>query len=252
MSSAAEVTVALIGGVDPAGLAGLAADLQVCFAWRARGLPVVAARTAQRTGLWAQAWPCDTDELRATLAALEPPAAVKLGMLGSAANAAAAAAWAAEVAAPLVVDPLLHSSSGGWMWPGSDPAAVRRCLLDEVLPRAAVVTPNWPELAWLAGAAAPHSLAQAQALAQRLPCAVLLKGGHAPPPWLGQDWLWHAGAWSPLPQKAPWPTNPPGRTRRGTGCRLATALAIGLARGADLPAASAAAAGWLDRWAYGL
>lgn len=244
--------IALIGGLDPAGLAGLAADLEVCFSMGARGMPVIAARTAQRTGLWSRAWPTDAEELANTLATLEAPAAIKLGMLGQLANAQVVAAWSRQSSAPLVVDPLLYSTSGGWMWGQESQGDVRVCLREVLLPRAAVVTPNWPELAWLAGAALPQSLAEAQKLAQALPCPVILKGGHAPAPWLGQDWLWDGDRWLPLAQKPVWPTSPPGLSRRGTGCRLATGIAIGLAAGKDLPTACENAARWLDRWAYGL
>lgn len=239
--------VALLGGIDPAGWAGLAADLQVCQAFGVRGMPVVAARTAQRTGHWSAAWPTAVAELEQTIASLEPAAARKAGMIASTANAHLLAHWHDEQPAPLVVDPLLHSTSGGWMWPWETPETVRSCLRDTLLPRATVATPNWLELAWLSGAAVPTDLRQAQELAQAWPCPVLLKGGHAPQPWLGQDWLWDGAIWSALPQKSLWPTSP-----RGTGCRLATALAIGLGRGQTLSQASTAAANWLDEWYYGL
>ncbi len=239
--------VALIGGIDPSGLAGLAADLQVCWAFGARGLPIVAARTAQRTGQWSSAWPADPVELQQTLASLEPVAARKVGMVGSVANAQLVVAWHDAQPAPLVVDPLLYSTSGGWMWPQQTQAAVRTCFWESLLPRAAIATPNWLELAWLSGAATPTDLAQAQALAQAWPCPVLLKGGHAPQPWLGQDWLWDGTGWQAMPQKPQWPTSP-----RGTGCRLATALAIGLGRRQPLLQACTAATRWLDQWYYGL
>lgn len=239
--------VALIGGIDPAGWAGLAADLQVCAAFGVRGMPIAAARTAQRTGQWSAAWPTDSAELEQTIASLEPAAARKVGMIASVANAEVVARWHDRQSAPLVVDPLLHSTSGGWMWPQQNQDAVRNCLRVTLLPRATIATPNWLELAWLSGAAAPVDLQQAHSLAEAWPCPVLLKGGHAPPPWLGQDWLWDGHAWLQMPQKPLWPTSP-----RGTGCRLATALAIGLGQGQPLAEACAGAAHWLNRWYYGL
>ena len=242
-----EAPVALIGGIDPAGWAGLAADLQVCQSRGVRGLPIVAARTAQRTGTWSAAWPTEAAELAQILASVEEVAARKVGMIASTANAALLAHWHWEQPAPLVVDPLLHSTSGGWMWPNESADEVRTCLRAILLPAATVATPNWVELAWLSGAPAPTDLQQAQNLAQTWPCPVFLKGGHAPQPWLGQDWLWDGQLWSAMPQKALWPTSP-----RGTGCRLATALAIGLGRRQTLPEASSAAAQWLDKWYYGL
>ena len=120
-------------------------------------------------------------------------------------------------------------------------------LRDDLLPVAALVTPNLPEAEALTGLAIGDRAAMLEA-ARRIPArAVLLKGGHAPQPWLGQDWLWDGTGWQAMPQKPQWPTSP-----RGTGCRLATALAIGLGRRQPLLQACTAATRWLDQWYYGL
>lgn len=240
--------IALIGGLDPGGQAGLAADLSACFSCQAHGLPVAAARTAQSDGQWLGSWPTAPDELASTLQAVGAIHAIKTGMLGSIANLQAVQNWSRDARAPLVVDPLLWSTSGGWMWPGETERDVRRALRDGLLPFGALVTPNWTELAWLCDAAPAADPAAAIAQARSLTCAVLVKGGHAPEPWRGQDWLVTADQVFELPRKQPWTADRSGRTSpRGTGCRLATAAAIELARGQSVLVSAQRAVGWLDQ-----
>lgn len=224
--------VLLVGGLDPSGGAGLAADLEALRAVGARGYPVAAALTAQGPRGAAAFEPVAPAWLRAQVEALlagrgERPRAVKTGMLGTAGNAAALARCLdapALARAPLVVDPVLAASSGLPLLRG-DP---RRAFLP-LLPRAALVTPNLPELALLAGAPVEDDESAVEA-ARLLPCrAVLVKGGHrkgAPVDLLvrGREVLRFAG------------TRRAG-TARGTGCRLASAVAGLLARGEDLPSA---------------
>ncbi len=247
-------TVLLVGGLDPGGQAGLAADLEVCALQGVLGRPVVTARTAQTDRKWLGAWPTALAELETTLAAALAdgrPRACKTGMLGSLATARLVARAVAGHPMPLVVDPLLSTTSGGWLWGDEPHADVRAMFLHELLPACAVVTPNWPELAWLAEAPLATDLGEAEAQARRLPCPVLLKGGHAPERWLGQDFLFADGQFHPLSNKIGWPPLADGAPRnlRGTGCRLATAVAVGLAKGMTLPSAAEQASEWLDQWA---
>ncbi len=239
----------VVGGLDPGGQAGLAADLQVAWASGVPVRPVVAARTAQTDQQWLGSWAASADEFDATLGAaggLEP-LACKSGMLGSCDNAGRLARWLqAWPQVPLVVDPLAYSSSGGWMWGGESPDTVRETLRSGLLQRATVATPNWLEVAWWSGAevaADPAALAQQ---ASAWPCALLIKGGHAPPAWIGRDWLWDGLHLQQLPVRPPWPED---LQLRGTGCRLATALAIALGQGLPLAKACTEAVAWLDRWA---
>ncbi len=238
--------VALCGGVDPGGQAGLAADLDACFALGARGLPVVCGRTAQGDGQFVAAWPTQIAELALVLTMLDsvPVAAAKTGMLGSVANLRAVAAWARAKGIALVVDPVGRTTSGGWLYPKEQPGVVRGALLRDLLPAAAAVTPNWDELAWLAGTTVARDERDLAAQAARLPCPAWIKGGHAPRGLAGRDWLWTGTDLVAQPVRPAWPATP-----RGTGCRLATAIAIGLGRGLNLAAAGAQAERWLDAWA---
>ena len=248
-SRPAAVTLITFAGLDPSGGAGLAADLDAAHAHAAAVRLVLTARTAQGATGFAAAWPTAAAELDAVLAGLDPPpsrSAVKTGMLASAHAARAAVALARAWAVPLVVDPVLASTSGGWLWPGMSAADVRALLLGDVLPHAAVCTPNAAELAFLAGMADVDDPERAQAALRALPCPAVLKGGHGPAARRGADWVWTGNELVELP---PWPTWP--ANLRGSGCRFASTLAIGLALGLPLVEAARQAGAFVARRAQG-
>jgi hydroxymethylpyrimidine/phosphomethylpyrimidine kinase len=221
-----------VAGLDPSGGAGLAADLEALQAVGARGWPVAAALTAQGPA-GVKGWsPVPETLLLAQVDALldggvERPGAVKTGMLGTASLAAALAARlsAPDLAGvPLVVDPVLLASAGSALLDdegqGFDEA------LAPLLARAALVTPNLPELTALTGlgvASDEAAVRAARALGAR---AVLVKGGH------------REGAPVDLLVEGRTVTRFEGvrreGTARGTGCRLASAIAGLLARGATI------------------
>ncbi len=224
--------VLVCAGLDPSGGAGLLADLEALEAVGARGWAVATALTAQgaRGALCME--PVAPRLVRAQVDALlagggERPRAVKTGMLGS---VAVARALAQRLAAPdlarvaLVVDPVLAATSGLPLLETGrgGPAAA----LAPLLARATLATPNWPELELLAGRALGSEEEAARA-ARELPArAVLVKGGHreGPPVDLlvrGRSVVRVAGRRRP-------------GTRRGTGCRLASAIAGMLARRASM------------------
>jgi len=236
-------TVVCWGGLDPGAQAGLAADLEAAHGLGAQARLVLTARTAQADGRWIQAWAVADDEVRTVSAGLDLPAhfAVKTGMLATLANLRQCLAFCrTHSASPLVVDPLWQSSSGGWLWLDPLPE-VRAALLHELLPIASVVTPNWLELQWLAGSTLSDLGQVGKALAA-LPCPAVLKGGHAPDALRGIDWVWDGSTLTPIAPDKTW-LQAAGRRQgvRGTGCRFATALAVGLANGQTLLQATAAA-----------
>ena len=242
--------VLVVAGLDPSGGAGLVADLEALAASGARGWAVAAALTAQgprgaglvpglpstrgaglgRGGFEPVSEAMLLAQIDALLAGVERPRAVKTGMLGTAALARALAnrlAAAPLRRIPLVVDPVLAASSGA---PLFDPGelSLGEALLP-VLTRAWLATPNLPELAALTGDDVSTDAAAIRA-ARRLPArAVLVKGGH------------RAGAPVDLLVEGRKVTRLSGRRRpgtaRGTGCRLASAIAAHLAAGAPLEVA---------------
>lgn len=227
------VTIVLWGGLDPGGQAGIAADLQACTHLGAAPRIVLTARTAQTNDGFQAAWPVAAQEVALVAAGLELPTArvaVKTGMLATVANLQQCERFCRDRGLRPVVDPLHRSSSGGWLWPGEDETAVRAALMHNLLPLAACVTPNWLELEWLVAQPLPD-LASAERALATLPCPAVLKGGHAPAEeWRGVDIVWDGAQTTFIQPDGLWTGNV-----RGTGCRFATALAIGLADGKTLP-----------------
>ncbi|HEY3354147.1 MAG TPA: hydroxymethylpyrimidine/phosphomethylpyrimidine kinase [Polyangia bacterium] len=240
--------VLVIAGLDPSGGAGLIADVRTLAEHGVGALGVATALTEQGHGGVRAVNPVDPALVGRQVAALlagEPVDAVKIGMLGVPATAAAvAAALAAARSVPVVLDPILRASSGAVLL-GDDEDAGRAALL-ALLRRATLVTPNAIEAAALCEQAPPLTLAAAAGLAQALRArgarAVLLKGGHLPAaasPGETVDVL-DAGD-GPVLLRAPRLA----AGAHGTGCALASAIAAHLARGAPLREAVEAARAFL-------
>ena len=223
----APTTVLCIGGTDSAGCAGLAADLHAVKALGGHGLPVVTAVTAQDTrrvaAVSALAPRLVREQLDAVLGDIQAQA-VKTGMLATAPVArAVAAALERHRCANVVVDPVLRSTTGGALLD----EAGRRVLVRRIFPLAAVVTPNIPEAEALLGReirGVAGMVAAARALLALGPRAVVLKGGHR----RGEAIDVFADGQSTLLLGAPRVRT---RNTRGTGCLLASAIAVHLARG---------------------
>ncbi len=247
-SGRAETTpprVLIVGGLDPSGGAGLIADLEALRAAGALGWAVATALTAQgpggARGFEAASRAILLAQIDALLGGRERPRTVKTGMLGTADLAAALAERLSEpplARVPLVVDPVLVASSGRSLF---DPGGLAPAdALAPLLSRARLATPNLPELAALAGEDVSTDDAAVRA-ARRVPArAVLVKGGHrAGDP---VDLLVERGRVVRLA----------GRRRkgtaRGTGCRLASATAAFLARGAELEEAVRRAKRLVERY----
>jgi hydroxymethylpyrimidine kinase/phosphomethylpyrimidine kinase len=170
-------------------------------------------------------------------------------MAASPATAAALVEALANFVGPVVVDPVLATSRGGPLWAGA-PAT-----LLPLLRRATLVTPNAVEAAALAGRRVA-TVAEAEAAGRHLVeveglQAVLVKGGHLadsdvnsrPPVDSGSsliDLLVNSTGTMRYPHR-----RAPGPSPRGTGCALATAIAVELGRGRPLAEAVQAAIDWL-------
>jgi hydroxymethylpyrimidine/phosphomethylpyrimidine kinase len=226
-----------VGGWDPSGGAGIAADLRVAAAAGVPALGVLAGLTAQSSVGVRAVSSVPRGWVRAQLEALASEnvfGAVKTGLLVSAASIAELTAWyAREGSGPLVVDPVLVSGDGRVLFD----ASARRALVARLFPLATLVTPNREEAEALSGLrlTGPASVERAARLIAGLgPRAVFIKGGHAAGP--PADLLWDG-------RKARWMRGSrrmPGRWH-GLGCHIASAIAARLALGDSLPRAVVAA-----------
>ena len=223
--------VLTIAGSDCGGGAGIQADLATFAALRAHGTSAVTAITVQDTTGVHAIHPVSADvvvdQVRVVLHDLAPRA-TKTGMLGDARTTRAVGALAAEGLLPqLVVDPVLVSTSGHALVP-DDVLAVMR---DDLIPHAAVITPNTDEAAALLGCSPAVSLEDQAEQALRLLdlgcAAAVVTGG-----------LTERGRVDVLatPTGTDVMTGPDLLTSNdhGTGCTFAAALAAGLAHGRPL------------------
>lgn len=234
-----------IAGSDPSGGAGIAADLKVFAAFGLSGMAIPTALTIQTTARLHALGAVDARHFARTLATLlrdEPPDGVKVGLVPGALLPALGRALR-RFEGPLVIDPVLASSSGRRVLARAD----RRVLLETLLPRATVVTPNRAEAAWLLGwdpaRVARDPEGAIAALCARGLRAVLLKGGHGGGA-RATDRLGTADG-RRLVLDAP---RRRARARvHGTGCALSAALLCGLLRGRSLERAAADAKAFVGR-----
>jgi hydroxymethylpyrimidine/phosphomethylpyrimidine kinase len=151
-----------IAGFDPSSGAGVTADLKVFAVHGLFGLSAITSLTVQSTRGVAAVQPINGDWLARTLESLwadVPAAGVKIGMLGSEEAVRTVAEFlrgirpgnAAEKGIPVVVDPVLRSSSGHELLPPAALEALHTELLSPLGSSAGWVTPNWAELGLLVG-----------------------------------------------------------------------------------------------------
>lgn len=233
---APDTPVALtIAGSDSGGEAGLQADLKTFTSLKVHGVCAITCVTAQNRRSVSRLDPCSPGMVRAQLeavAAQSPPSAAKTGMLFSAAIVREVAAFLKRSPVlPLVVDPVILSTSGRRLLQAAGLAALQR----ELFPLAALVTPNLMEAEVLAGQkiTSPQDLRTAAATIHRkFGCAALVKGGHLAGTTEAVDFLCSDdGEWMFSAPRAR------GVTLHGTGCVYSAAITAWLARGRSLQAA---------------
>lgn len=225
-----------IAGSDSGGGAGIQADLKTFQELGVFGMSAITAITAQNTlgvqHVFALPAAIVEQQLDSVLSDIGTDA-VKTGMLFSAELIRLVARKIAEygVSQSLVVDPVMIAKGGATLLQLEAVQALR----DELLPLAAVVTPNVPEACALLGLDAIEDVDGMIVAAQRLhklgPRYVLLKGGHLDGD-EAVDVLFDGS-------EAALFRTPRIRTRHthGTGCTTASAIAAGLARGLPMAAA---------------
>ena len=173
-----------VAGSDSSGGAGAQADLRVFWALGVRGASAITALTCQNAsavfGVQAARAAIVAGQIEAVCGEARP-AAVKTGML---ANARIVSAVARELARQrlknLVVDPVMVSSSGRRLLSRQAVATLR----EELLPLAALVTPNLDEARVLLGGGPIRGVGEMRLAAKKFSAefgvAVLIKGGHLP------------------------------------------------------------------------
>lgn len=235
--------VLVFAGADPSGGAGVYADVQAIAAAGAHALPVVTVLTVQDNNRVHALHPVAAEQVRAQAEALIasiPIAAVKIGIVGSRANALCIATLLARLKIaqpdlPVVLDPVLASGHGDALT-REDALAV----IAPLLVHATLITPNLPEASALCPDASGPA-AQAAALIAGGAHHVLIKGGHGEAEMVVNRWFAADGttrAWQSPRLRGEF---------HGSGCTLASAIAGRLASGDTMHDAIDAGLGFCDR-----
>ena len=246
MSDRPVPAVLSIAGSDSGGGAGIQADLKAFARCGVHGMTAIAALTAQNTvevtGIHSVPGAFIVEQVRAVAEDIGVDA-VKIGMLSTAETVRAVreALDLLDPETPIVLDPVMVAESGAVLL--DEPA--RAAIVEELLPRVTVITPNVPEARVLAttaagepapaGGSAPDR--DIEGLARRLrdlgPAVVVITGGHRD---AATDTFFDGDRLEAIPGER----HPDGASH-GSGCTHSSALAAHLALGYEpLEAARAA------------
>jgi len=224
-------TVLTIAGSDSSGGAGIQADLKTITAHKLYGMSAITALTAQNTtGVYGvmnvtpeflgQEIDCIFEDIY--------PDAVKIGMVSNAELIRTIAEklkkWKAS---NIVLDPVMIATSGSRLL---EPEAMKR-LVQNLLPAAALITPNIPEAEELSQCIIHNQEDMKEAarkIAELTDAAILIKGGHMVE--TANDLLYYHG--NMIWYQGERVDNP---NTHGTGCTLSSAIASNLALGYELP-----------------
>ena len=224
--------VLVIAGSDSGGGAGIQADIKTITMLGGHAMTAITAITAQNTLGVSAVHPVPAEMVLAQIDAVAGDLgvdAVKIGMIGS--------AFAAETIAerlklfgkiPIVFDPVMVATSGA---PLADDATV--AAFGSLMELATIATPNLSELRRLTSEEDP--VAAALHLVGKHGCAVLIKGGHEEGEALADALIETDNITSWQGQRINTSST------HGTGCTLASAIALFLAKGLSLTEAVARA-----------
>ena len=223
-------TTLTIAGSDCSGGAGIQADIKTMTLNGVYAMSVITALTAQNTTGVSAISEVTPDFLKAQLDAVFQdifPDAVKIGMVSSCELIQVIADRLKYYEVKnVIVDPVMVATSGSALMKND---AVQK-LTEELMPLAALVTPNIPEAEVLSGKAIGSREDMCEAakyIGDTYDCAVLLKGGHSIND--ANDLLYANGEFTWFEGKRI--DNP---NTHGTGCTLSSAIAANLAKGFTL------------------
>jgi len=240
MTAGRMVAACTIAGSDSGGGAGIQADLKTFVELGVFGLTVVTAVTAQNTREVRAAWPLPPEAVRTQIETVAGGFAIgawKTGMLGNAATVRAVAESLPEGAIS-VIDPVMVSTSGHRLL---EEDAIDD-LVEVLMPRASVVTPNIPEAEVLAGMRIEGVEGMAAAGWRILDLgagAVVVKGGHLPGGEAVDILVEREGEMKVSGERYPYAVH-------GSGCCFSAALTACLARGMALRESFCAAREFID------
>ncbi|HPF46614.1 MAG: bifunctional hydroxymethylpyrimidine kinase/phosphomethylpyrimidine kinase [Alphaproteobacteria bacterium] len=221
--------VLTIAGSDSSGGAGIQADIKTISSLGAYAMSAITAITVQDTNMVSEVFPIPAKIVKAQILSVLGDIgadAIKTGMLLSPDIILAVSDVLKDhgQSIPLVVDPVMMSTSGHMLL---KPHSVNT-LVNEILPKTTLLTPNLAEAAKLTGTELLKNMDDMRRAADDLlkmgPKAVLIKGGHLKGDIL-TDLLVTQNS-----EKIFSSLRVPGKDNHGTGCTLASGIATGLAQ----------------------
>jgi hydroxymethylpyrimidine/phosphomethylpyrimidine kinase len=224
--------ILIIAGFDPTGGAGVLRDILTCSELKWNAAACLTAVTAQSSQKFIRYHPVPpallTDQLNCIISEFSIRA-IKIGMTGTKDNITAVSAWLEKNKSdiPVVVDPLLYSTSGHKLTDDADFSILKKYLF----PFASVITPNAAEASLLAGVeirSAEEAIRAAGKIKETEFPPMLIKGGHLE----GEltDILHINGSIIEIRGK-----DRQAKHIRGKGCMLSTAIACFLGSGKNIP-----------------
>ena len=221
-----------VAGSDSSCGAGVQADIKTIAALGGYGLNALTSVVSEIPGLVSKVQLLDAeliaDQIRVLFDGF-PIAAAKTGMLGGLGQTRSVVAIWQQLPrpVPLVVDPVMVATGGGRLLEEDAIEAVKQ----ELLPLAAVVTPNMDaaEVLWGRAVKTRSDMEEcAHDLHRLCGAAVLVKGGHLEGGAAADVlWDWQGPQWFESPRVE-------GVHTHGTGCTYSAAIATGLGKGLPL------------------
>ena len=237
------VSALTIAGSDSGGGAGIQADLKTFSSRGVYGASVITALTAQNTQGVTMIEAVSLDMIIAQIKAVLDDidiSVIKIGMLGSADVIKTVARALTHYQGPIILDPVMVAKSGDRLLDND----AEQALIEFLVPRSSILTPNLPEAACLVKAdqaeTSDQMRQQAKALMNYGARAVLMKGGHSTAA-LCHDLLVQKDREDSF-------TAPRLNTRNthGTGCSLSSAIAAEIAKGKTVVDAVQVSHQWLQ------
>ncbi|HLB59586.1 MAG TPA: bifunctional hydroxymethylpyrimidine kinase/phosphomethylpyrimidine kinase, partial [Bdellovibrionota bacterium] len=219
-----------IAGSDPGGGAGIQADLKTMNSLGVHGCAVIAALTAQNTTRVSRIEIPSPDMVRDQIRELKddlPPAAIKIGMLGSQENISLISNELNSIHSFILYDPVMISTSGEALFP----LEAIQTLKQQLFPHVDLLTPNIREAGLILGRSISSSAdveSAAKAILKFGVKSVLIKGGDREGEFAQDFWTGGRSQW--------WFTSPKIKTKNthGTGCTFSSAIVSAIALGFEL------------------
>ncbi|MDF1588284.1 MAG: thiamine phosphate synthase [Gammaproteobacteria bacterium] len=237
--------VLIIGGLDPQGCAGISADIQTATMHDCHPVPLITCLTEQtRAGLTATGALSQAQfmgQYHSCVADIDV-VAIKIGMIPTLEIAQCIKRIIEHHSVPVVLDPVLASTSGGVTLTQE----VQDYIVDTLLARVSLFTPNLPELSQLTHKTDLNNpnLNDLKQLSETLLSsglnACLIKGGHADSNWATDYFNDSVHAFYSYHPKSQ-------GTVRGTGCVTASSIACLLAHGYDIRDSVVLAKAYINR-----